>query len=524
MIIHFSGPRDPRGTFTAATNSVLVGRVLETNQGLDLYPDMRVSHHHALIAYDGSNYWVEDRNSRNGTWVNGQRIAAKTKLNVGDVILVGETRVEVVVPPELEEHPPAGDLTSTVIAAEPKQDLIIPQEKKPGMLSLVAVRRRLAAFYELDTALSTLQAFGQLANVVNKHVQQAIPGAERCGLFLREGDELVFNGSLPESNTPTASRSLLHRAIEKREAFTWRIDESLITAMLTTSLSRHGTQAAMYAPLVWKDEIQGVLYVDNTSTPDAFEEGDLRLMLALANQVGMYVKNHALQAELHRSELVRANLLRHFSPKVAERLIHELDERGSLWLGGRAVNPVTILVTDVREVQELTDELRPDELVLLLNDMFSALVPIIFKYDGTVDKYVSDSIIAVFGSPEPDDNQWFKAASAALEMQQAMRALADSWRMRRRSACEIAIGIHTGEAIHGFLGSPERMEYTLVGETVDIASRYCNGAGGGEILISPQVYLHVAYLVDTGPEMPLAERHPRDESNLMARLVIGLKA
>jgi adenylate cyclase len=522
MIINYTGPRDPKGKYVTKANRVIVGRVL--TEGLDLFPDMRVSHHHAAISQENNDYWIEDQNSTNGTWVNQQRISAKTKLHAGDTISVGETHLTVVIQPELEDHPPAGKLTSTIVAAEPQHELIIPQEKKPGMLSLVAVRRRLAAFYALDTALSTLNVFEQLAGVVNEHVRQAIPGAERCGLFLREGDELVFKGSLPQSNTPTASRSLLQRAIDKREAFTWRIDESLLTTKLTASLSRHGTQAAMYAPLVWRDEMQGVLYADNTSTPDAFEEGDLRLVLALANQVAMYVKNHALQAELQRSELVRANLLRHFSPKVAERLLKELDERGSLWLGGRAVNPVTILVSDIRQFHDLMAELRPDELVILLNDMFGALVPIIFKYDGTVDKYVSDSIIAVFGSPEPDDNQWFKAVSAALEMQQAMRVLVESWRMRRRSACEIGIGIHTGEAIHGFIGSPERMEYALIGETLELALRYGDGAESGEILISPQVYLHVAYLVDTGPEMPNTVRHPRDESDLMARAVIGLKA
>jgi adenylate cyclase len=128
----------------------------------------------------------------------------------------------------------------------------------------------------------------------------------------------------------------------------------------------------------------------------------------------------------------------------------------------------------------------------MLNDYYHELGQQIFRHDGTIDKYIGDAILAVFGSPEPDPDHAHKATLAALDMQRRM-AVVNS----RRSAmglpvCELGIGVFTGEVLHGFIGSEDRLEYTVIGDTVNMAARYCDGAQGGQIVLGMRTYEMVA--------------------------------
>ena len=186
------------------------------------------------------------------------------------------------------------------------------------------------------------------------------------------------------------------------------------------------------------------------------------------------------------------------------------------------MDPVTILVSDVRSFTALSAEMEPDEVVRMLNEMFDAFVPIVFEHDGVVDKYVGDSVLAVFGSPEKDDDQCEKAVKAALEMQQAVRKLGEGRKVRRLPVFDVGISVHTGAVIHGFIGSTERLEYTVIGDTVNRASRYCDGAAAGEVVISQTVYERVYHLVNVAPKV-IRSKHPEIEPDLKAFVVKGLK-
>src|SRR5207302_1320601 len=135
----------------------------------------------------------------------------------------------------------------------------------------------------------------------------------------------------------------------------------------------------------------------------------------------------------------------------------------------------------------------------LLNDYFSALVDAIFKHDGTVDKITGDAILAVFGSPEPDPLRHEKAIRAALSMQSAMTEVTDRRKRRGQVICTIGIGVHSGEVLHGFIGSNDRMELTVIGEAANWTARYCAGAKSGEILISPALHQRLWRYVDAEP-------------------------
>jgi adenylate cyclase len=158
----------------------------------------------------------------------------------------------------------------------------------------------------------------------------------------------------------------------------------------------------------------------------------------------------------------------------------------------------------------------------LLNELFSVCIPIIFKYNGTVDKYVGDSILAVFGSPEPDPRQWEHAVQAALDMQQAIQVQQEYWQSRNLPVFQVGIGIHTGAVLHGFIGVAERMEYTVIGEAVNRTVRYCDGAERGEVVISPAVYERVTDLVEVTP-CTVRTKHPESEPDMAAYVIKALK-
>lgn len=521
MIVAYSYLSGVPHHFETKANSIVVGRVWrDQTVDLDLTPDHAVSRRHARLSLEDGTYWVEDLGSTGGTWVNGQKITSKTHLTATDTITLGQTTLQISDPTATtrilpRDDTPAGILTSSVSATDSPSALLL------AAASVEIVKRRLNAFYELGAALSTLESVEGVLTTVLEHLCRAIPHAQRGALFLQDEQGFTPRAFVPESRQPSFSLNLARQAMERRQAFIWRLNINESDHPFD-SVIVHGTKCAMYAPLILKDEVLGVVYVDNFETKSVFNDDDLRLLMAMASQAAMFVKNQALQQELRRQEIVRSNLLRQFSPQVAGRLEKMLKETEQWQLGGSRAEPVTILVSDIRGFTTLSAGMEPDEVVEMLNELFGVCIPIIFKHKGTVDKFVGDSILAVFGSPEPDGQQWVNAVRAALEMQRAIQKQQRDWQTRNLPLYQVGIGIHTGAVLHGFIGARERMEYTVIGDTVNRATRYCDGAGPNEVIISPEVYKQITEVVEVIAKT-VQTKHPESEPDLPAYIVTGWK-
>ena len=174
-----------------------------------------------------------------------------------------------------------------------------------------------------------------------------------------------------------------------------------------------------------------------------------------------------------------------------------LRQEGRLRLGGQR-SEVTILCSDVRSFTNLAKDMDPDDVVDMLNAYFARLIPVIFAHHGTVDKYVGDSILAVFGSPEPDTQHHEHAIQAAVGRQAVMREVNAERTARSLITCGIGIGVHCGQVVHGFIG-----------DAVNLAARYCDGAPPGEVLLSPEVHAHVWRVVQAEPTT-IATKHGGD--------------
>ena len=504
--------------FDRETSQVIIGRPAPSvTVDLDLRPDQGVSRPHARIWMEGGHYWIEDLNSLRGTLVGGEEIKGKGKrpLRPGDLVRIGETILQVDILAELADAPTGQPALARKLpveiatAMDATVRVLVPMQEPTADAA-----RRLALLYELPLQFGAEARLDTLLQTIVERLVEVIPGAAHGALLLRERetDKLLLKAYVSPGQ-PTVSETLARRVMAEGKAFIWRRSEEADTGV---TILQQRTETGMYAPLLWQGEALGAICVDNPQHNSIFTDDDLRLMLTVAQYAAMALANQQLQERLRRESGAKATLLRQFSPKIAERLI---GQHGRLRLASQR-GEVTILCSDIRGFTKLSSNMEPDDVVEMLNDYFSHLIPVIFAHDGTVDKYVGDAILAVFGSPEPDPKHLEKGVRAALEMQAAMRTLNTGRRTRGHVTCDIGIGVNCGEVVHGFIGSAERKEFSVVGDAVNLASRYCDGAQAGQVVITPDVYQRIWKLVQATPTT-ITTKH---EGDLPAFVVTGLKA
>lgn len=191
--------------------------------------------------------------------------------------------------------------------------------------------------------------------------------------------------------------------------------------------------------------------------------------------------------DVTESEVIKESFSRYVAHQVVERILNGTEK---VCLSGIR-KEVTVLFADLRDFTALSENSEPELVVAILNDFFSLMVDVIFKYEGTLDKFIGDNIMAVFGAPVNYHNDPEKAVMAAVEMQNKTKNLNEKMISHNIKPLEIGIGINTGEAIAGNIGSEKRMDYTVIGDTVNFADRIQSVSAGGEILISEITYRKV---------------------------------
>jgi adenylate cyclase len=510
--------RGERRDFLFKESVIVIGRSGGDEVNLKLDFDHRISRRHARIWLDGEHFWIADSDSAGGTRVNGTHIKGNRVLNHVDRVQVGETILQVELAGLTEAHIPAPpgsslgldeasldsalDSDATRIQRREEQEqreVEISARRDSRIRSAIQLpgadkdlRERLQLLYDLPLQLVDAQSAQGLYDMILERVVELIPGAERGALLIldRLSNKLALRSSIPE-NSPPISRTLIKRAASEAGGFIWSREEEMDPSV---SMARLGIETGMYTPLMWKDEVLGVLCVDNAGHSKAFGSEDLEFLMAVANYAAAAVRNQMLQADLEHFVEIQHRLLTNFSPKLREKLLDKA-RAGRLKPGGEK-SEVTLLMSDLRGFAKTTADMSTESLVDMLNEYFSALVTALFEHGGTVDKFIGDAILAVFGSPEPDGQQRFNAINAATAMQAALEQVNIDRKSRGDRTCELGIGLHHGEVLHGFIGAAERLEFTVIGDAVNKVSRICDGARGGEVLVSESVRSPVAHQFD----------------------------
>jgi adenylate cyclase len=236
----------------------------------------------------------------------------------------------------------------------------------------------------------------------------------------------------------------------------------------------------MCVPLLVPDEFLGVIHVDSKVARGAFTPRDLGIVQGLAQQAAFAIDNARLVKQRESDAVMREGFSRLVSPNLVEQLV-----AGTLAIekGGNKVN-ASVLFTDLRGFTSMSQRRSPAETVYMLNEYFEIMVDIVFEFEGTMDKFMGDGLMAVWGCPVAIENAAAKAVKAAIKMQEALSELNEIRRSEGLDEMLMGAGVNTGELIAGYMGSTKTLGYTVVGPPVNLAARLCATAKAGQVLVS----------------------------------------
>jgi adenylate cyclase len=453
-------------TFALGDKPLTIGRQLDNDIVLN---HAIVSRYHAQIELRGRQAWIKDLESRNGVFVNRLR-TKEEHLSDGDVVTIGpfdmifeDRAAQSVVLDDNRYFPLAAD--GHAVSADPMLPPTI------GLQELYAISMR----------LNQVVDFHELLDLTMEEVLRIVP-AQRGFLMLLKEKELVPMVIYPPGHGEVAiSSTIVRRALEAGEAVLTR-DARLDFAGSESVISAN-IRSAICVPLIVHGGAIGLILLDSPGS-EKFSDHDRDVVATLASQAAVAIERARLTDELRQQAHLRQNLERFLSPNVAKALARYVSQHGKLWEAQE--QDVSVLFADVKGFTALSERMSPREVQDLLNEYLHEMTDVIFKYQGTVDKYIGDGIMAVFGAPrlpdEPENNQHpFHAVSAGLEMQEAQKRLVD--KLDPSKNFSIRIGINTGPAYTGFFGTRHRLEYTAIGDAVNTASRLESSAEPGTVFI-----------------------------------------
>jgi adenylate cyclase len=502
-------------SFTFASGDVVIGRSPDCQIVLR---DFGISRNHAkVVVSESGDARILDLKSKNGTQVNGVPVV-EAPLRDGDRILLGKFELTFAKALEskvvLDDAKPLSEEAGTIIrsvgelsrlltgAGAPKTTL---DAAKPAPVDVQEIEKSNRILKVLTSVAETLiavrpveEVLHQVMDIVFEHMP-----ADRGFLMLEDevADKLVPMVVKHRSASGGEARITVSKTIAER-VMNDRVSILTSDAMVDPrfgagdSIRFHGIRSAMCAPLWNKDEVIGIIHVDSPMLTNCFTVNDLDVLTALANYAAVAVERARLNQKIVAEEKKRERLGRFLSPQVASRILAASDHGAEL--GAPEVREVSILFADISGFTSMSETMSPSSVALLLNDYLSRMTDVIFKYEGTLDKYIGDAIMAVFGAPLDMPDHAPRAIKAALEMQERLA----EWNADRKEgpAFRIRIGINSGNAVAGEIGSVNKKEYTVLGDTVNTASRLESSvAKPGSVVIGANTHALVEGLFECRP-------------------------
>ncbi|HMG36270.1 MAG TPA: adenylate/guanylate cyclase domain-containing protein [Blastocatellia bacterium] len=479
-----------------------IGRAVDRNEVV--LHDGQVSREHAIVKRTGDGFLLVDLDSANGTFVGGQRIKEHPLKN-RDSFTISKYTIE------LRDHTAQlsiryenKQIGGTVFMRTPGQIAsIVPgiervsiapgdPESQQQVVDYVSVLKKkaetLERLYELNRILSSDFSQEKILKKVSEMVFR-LTAADRFFVLLRDdqSDELWTEAA--EFRSPNAhketeeifiSKTVVDRVMNERVSLLSidaQTDDRFADAQ---SIIMHNIRSVMCSPLVGNDRVLGVIYSDCTERAKILREDDLDLLNAVAAEASIAVDNARTHDRLVREELARAKYRRFMPPHVVDEILANPE---TLALGGTN-SLVTVLFSDVRGFTSMSETMAPQAVVRVLNEYFAEMTPIVFGNRGLLDKYMGDGLMALFGVPYDDVDSAISAVTCAIEMQWRMSTVNEGLKGAGLPEIAIGIGINTGTATVGYIGSEERTDYTAIGDAVNLGARLEKRAEADQIIIS----------------------------------------
>lgn len=370
----------------------------------------------------------------------------------------------------------------TQIAATQKG--FLPYEQLAGNpQQLAADYERLRLSHELGREIALERDLGTLLNKILMSVFKFVR-ADRGVIFLRDpAGKLVPGASLRRdgSETPiTVSSTIMNHVIKERATVLTHDAAMDFAASKGKSMILNRISSAIVAPLLHNDDILGVLWMDS-ETLAQFQQKDMEIVTSIASQAAMFIEINILGRKIQEEIINRERFSRLLSPNVAERVMSgELEVKK----GGQLQESVTVFNSDIRGFTRMSEGAKPESIVEMLNEYFELMVETLFKFDGTLDKFMGDGIMALFGTPVSQGDDAIRCVSCAVEMMEGLGKFNRQRMAAGQPPLAIGIGIHTGPLVSGYIGSSKALSYTVIGDTANTSARLCGVAAGGQILVS----------------------------------------
>jgi len=474
--------------------TLTIGRAPDNDIRID---DLRVSRHHAVIR-SISRLRAELSNVSNGNIVllNEQNVRSETgdpALRVGDQIKIVSTpfRVAWNAEPPLSYTDEPLSMSTSMVPAETgvTQLLMTTSSQRTKDDEIRELRRKaemLAQLCEMSAALASDFDAASILDYATGVVMRTIPADCCAALLIEQGEDpravsLRFRQpNSADSQQPLISRTAVRTAIEKRVMLSSHDVMRDVNLNVSQSAVLQGIRSLACAPLVGREGVYGALYIDRRDVLETFTDVDTQLLAAVAAQAATAVEAARSQERAQREAMARAAFAR-FMP---EHIIKELVENPQKFQLGGTNKRVTALFCDVRGFAKLSHRARPETIVDLLNILFTEMAAEIFQHQGTLNKYLGDGLMALFGAPVEGTVDAINAVTAAIGMQRRIKEVNAQLAAKNLPSVQLGIGINTGEATVGCIGAEQRSEYTAIGDTINIASRIEGQAKPGQILVT----------------------------------------
>ena len=530
--IKYSDETGPK-THEFSSGELILGRAPDCQV---ILKDFGISRQHAKLIADPGGVRIMDLGSKNGTKINGN-LVTQAPLREGDKFSLGS--LEILFGKTAEAKVAFDDepieASGTIVRSVGDLSKLLAVESKPKPGQTVSAQSEIARANQILKVLTRVAETLVASRPVEEVLQQvmdivfeSIP-AERGFLMLageeRDASTLTakvtkYRNKSHDRGKITISKTIAQRVLSDRVAIL--TSDALADARFNSgdSIRINQIRSAMVAPLWNREEVIGIIHLDTSALTHAFTENDLDLLSALANFAAVAIERSRLNEKIAMEEKKRERLGRFLSPQVASRIIATNDSQG-FELGEPEVREVSVLFADIVGFTSMSEKLTPSAIALILNDYLSRMTDVIFMFEGTLDKYIGDAIMAVFGAPIDMPDHAARAVKTAIEMRNRLA----EFNADRKSGplFQIRIGINSGKAVAGEIGSVNKREYTVLGDTVNTASRLESSvAKPGLIVIGPNTYAAVEGQFDLRPMGEFALKGK--ENKVIVHEVLGGRA
>jgi adenylate cyclase len=459
--------------------------------------DRIVSKEHARVTRGpNGGHIIRDAGSLNGTWINGTRVN-EHNFEDGDQLQLGNSVFRFKADPALKkQQAPSkvtmmpGQVQSEIRSKVGVATRFLPAGEITDPATLRADYEKLRIAHELSQKLAVDADLDRLMQQIVDETFALIK-ADRAVILLYDPDDDTLTPRFVKQKRDEEvklSNSVLDEVKRSKQAVLCSdamVDERFKTAK---SIIMQGIRSTMAVPMLFNDELVGVFHIDSQLATGAFTEKDLLLFSGIAGQAAIAIQNNRLAKKIEHEAGTRAQFQRLLSPNLVDQIVS-----GALHLdqGGQR-REVTMLFADIRGFTSMSERHTPEQMVQTLNEYFEVVVDVLFRTGGTLDKYVGDEIIGLFGAPVDLPDAPLRSVRAALGMFKALEEFNRVRQSQGRELVEIGIGLNSGPVIAGAIGSSQTLQYTVIGDAVNVAARLCSVARAGEIIVSQSTMAAVA--------------------------------